>query len=114
MKRIKRYTQEEALRIIHKDDELEEIYKELQDDIENFDGLDHSFDYGNFFSFYDREADVVDKNRVVIQWCSDDDCAADDANFDYLGHEVIAESLEEAIVIMRDIENADGKIIYRK
>lgn len=50
----------------------------------------------------------------MIQWCLDDECTANDSTFDCETHEVVANSLEEAIVIMRDIENADGRIDKEK
>jgi hypothetical protein len=115
METIKRYSKEEAQAIIAQDATLQADLKDMQKDVKKYkDGLDHGFEYGNYFSLYDPETNKVDKSKVVIQWCSDDECAADDTTFDYAAHELVATSYEEAVVILRDIENANGKIVVAK
>lgn len=109
---IKRYSQQEALEIINQNKELQKDLKKFNNFITRHeDGLDHSFDYGNFFSLYDPKTDTVDKTKVVIQWCADDDMENEDELFDFSSHEVIADSVEEAVVILRDIELAEGHIL---
>lgn len=105
MNKIKRYTKEEALKIINADEELKkelEEYKSLDPE-----DLDYGFAHGNFFYLYDDDTDTL-TDKVVIQWLPE---SYDDLlNIDFQAHEVIADSLEEAVVILRDIEEAHGNI----
>lgn len=87
MKTIKHYTKEEAKVIIATDKELATEYEELKSYYENGE-LDHGFEYGNFFNL------VEDPTKVVIQYCYEDEDEA---------HELIVDSLEQAIVTIRDI-----------
>lgn len=110
MNKVKRYTKEEALKIINADKDLKADYKEFKPFV-GTEELDVGFEYGNFFSLYDSKADVIDPEKIVIQWL--DSGYADDGDefdFDKHAHEVIADNIEEALVILRDIEEADGNL----
>lgn len=89
MKLIMQPTYEEAKAIIAADEDLKARVEELRADYESGQ-LDHGFECGNFFNL------VEDESKVVIQWFD-----LDDHDF-----ELIAESLEQAVVVIRDIEEA--------
>lgn len=93
MKTINQYTKEEAKAIIAADRELTKEYKELKSYYDDG-NLDHSFATDsvsiNFFNL------IEDESKVVLQYCYEDE--------DYEAHELIADSLEQAIVAIRDIE----------
>lgn len=93
MKKINRYTVEEATAIIAADETLQEEFEELRPVYESG-ALDHGFEYGNFFNL------AEDLNKLVVQWF-------DDSDNDY---EIIVDSLSIAIVTIRDIEAAGGNI----
>ena len=93
---LKKYSKEEAAAIINNDEDLTNTYKELVSDYEAGE-LDHSFECGNFFNL------IEDESKIVIQWCAE--------NIDDEGREVIVDSLEAAVVTLRDIEEANGDII---
>lgn len=112
MNKLRRYSKEQALEIINNDEELKEELEELKprnDECE----IDDSFEFGNFFNLYDMRTDKVYKDKIVIQWLDSgfDDVEDDSAEeFDKHSHEVVTDSLEEAVVLLRDIEEADGDI----
>ena len=92
MKKLNIYTIEEAAAIIATDKALQDEYNTLKPFYEDGE-LDHGFEYGNFFN--------LDGDRsVVIQWLDDNDDS----------YEVIVDSLEVTVVVIRDIENANGNI----
>jgi hypothetical protein len=84
---IKVHTLEEAKAIIVADEQLTAEYEELKSEYENGD-LDYGFEYGNFFSL------IEDPSKVVIQYFDANDVAV----------ELIVDSIEQAIVAIRDIE----------
>ena len=90
---VTKYSKDEAMNIIQADEALLAEYEELLPEYE--DGmLDHSHEGINFFNL------MEDESKVVIQWCiSDDECT-----------QVIVDSFEEAIVVIRDIEAADYQL----
>ena len=91
--KITRYSKADAEKLIASDASLTKDYEELLPYYE--DGtLDHSFIHGNFFNL------IEDETKVVIQWYDSSEIA----------NEVIADSLEEAIVIIADIEKANGDL----
>jgi len=104
MNKLRRYSKEQALEIINNDEELKEELEELKprnDECE----IDDSFEFGNFFNLY--ENGKVYEDRIVIQWLDNN---KDDEAFDEHLHEVVTDSLEEAVVLLRDIEEADGNL----
>ena len=109
--KVKRYTKEEALEIINNDEELKAELEEYKPLVGTED-LDYGFEHGNFFSFWDREADKLDPEKICIQWLDSD--SEDEDNLEAHSHEVIADSIEEAIVILRDIEAANGNLTEDK
>lgn len=104
MDKLNRYTKEQALEIINHDKflkkRLEEL-KPLSDECE----VDDSFEYGNFFNLY--ENGKVYEDRIVIQWLDNN---KDDEVFSEHLHEVVTDSLEEAVVLLSDIEEAEGNL----
>ena len=109
MNKVKRYTKEEALKIINADKDLKADYKEFKP-LVGTEALDVGFEYGNFFSLYDSKADIIDPEKIVIQWLDSGFNEDDYLDFDAHAHEVIADNIEEALVILRDIEEADGNL----
>jgi hypothetical protein len=93
MKTIKHYSYEEAKAIVNADFELSIDCDAFIADYESGD-LDCGFEYGNFFNL------IEDPSKVVIQWLDSTDTA----------RELIVDSLEQALVIIRDIEEANGDI----
>ena len=93
MKKITRYTVEEAAAIIAADETLQEELEELKRFYEDGE-LDHDFEYGHFFNL------IEDNSKIVIQWFDDNDN----------DHEIIVDSLSVAVVVIRDIEAADGNV----
>ena len=90
---MNRYTKEEASKIITANPEMKEVFNEFYDYYITGD-LDCSTDFTkncaiNCFNL------IEDMSKVVIQYCKDED---DDAS------EVIADSLEEAIAIMFELD----------
>lgn len=113
MKKLRRYTKEQALEIINKDKALKKEYEELKPYNEKCE-IDHGFEQGNFFNLYDPKTDKVYKDKIYISWLDsaldDDEYESDDAALDMHTHEVLADSLEEAVVLLRDIRKANGDI----
>ncbi len=91
---MKQYTKDEAIEIIAANPELDADYRELKSYYDNGD-LDHSsstdFVSCNFFNL------IEDPTKVVIQYCYETE--------DYEAHELIVDSLEQAIVTIRDLDN---------
>lgn len=106
MKTLRKYSKKEARSIIRKDKELQFEFEDLKDCLKDDEDFDYSFSYGNIFSDYDSDTDTT---KIIIEWCGDED----DDNFDYEGHQIIADSIEEATIILHDIEEAEGNIIYK-
>ena len=91
---VKTYTKEEARAIIEANDALLAEYESLLPDYE--DGrIDHGFEYGNFFN------STEDESKIVIQWVISDTDST----------ELIVDSLEAAIVAIRDIEASEGALV---
>ena len=91
---MKMYTKDEALEIIAANPELDADYRELKPYYDRGD-LDHSSSTDsvscNFFNL------IEDPTKVVIQYCYETE--------DYEAHELIVDSLEQAIVTIRDLDN---------
>jgi hypothetical protein len=91
---MKMYTKDEAIEIIAADPELDADYRELKSYYDRGE-LDHSSSTDsvsiNFFNL------IEDETKVVLQYCYE----ADDYNNVY---ELIVDSLEQAIVVIRDLE----------
>jgi hypothetical protein len=91
---MKQYTKDEAIEIIAADPELDADYRELKPFYDNGE-LDHSSSTDsvscNFFNL------IEDPTKVVIQYCYETE--------DYEAHELIVDSLEQAVVTLRDLEN---------
>ena len=87
MKQIKQPTYNEAVAAINADKDLKARVEELRADYESGQ-LDHGFAWGNFFNL------AEDESKVVIQWLD-----PDDQDF-----ELIADSIEQAVVAIRGIE----------
>lgn len=90
---MNRYTKEEASKIIAANPEMKDVFNEFYDYYITGE-LDCSTDFTkscaiNCFNL------IEDRSKVVIQYCKDED---DDAS------EVVADSLEEAIVIMFELD----------
>ena len=103
---LKKLTKEEAIDIINKDERLKEeyaIYKEHYDKRM----LDVGFTYGNFFN-------IDDGNKIAIQWGqyknrpskNGNDCEEEPR----WACEIVVDSLEEAIVIVDEIEYSHAYI----
>lgn len=91
---VKTYTKDEARAIIEANDALLAEYESLLPDYE--DGrIDHGFEYGNFFN------STEDESKIVIQWVISDTDST----------ELIVDSLEAAIVAIRDIEASEGALV---
>ena len=95
MKTVNRYTQTEAQAIISANEQLQKELEELRPYYED-EALDHGFECGNFFN-----CPEIEDHQVCVQWCGDDidDC-----------HELIVDSLEELVVVLNEIEAANGNI----
>lgn len=91
---IKRYTNQEARAIVERDRALRKELDLLRPDYASAE-LDYGFEYGNFFN-----CPELKRNQVVIQWCDGNEGT----------HEYIADSLEIAVVVLRDIEVARGNL----
>jgi hypothetical protein len=91
---MKQYTKDEAIEIIAANKELTKEYEELKPYYDTG-NLDHSSSTDsvsiNFFNL------IEDETKVVLQYCYE----ADD--YDKV-HELIVDSLEQAIVVIRDLE----------
>lgn len=122
-KPIRRYTKKEARKVMSYKVGLKQQYNSLKDMCKAGE-LNHSFLYGNFFNLCYDEIDEnseykVDPEKVVVQWCSERDMK-EPKDFDtteefvewennYLSQRgVVCNSLEEALVIMADIEDNRG------
>lgn len=92
---MRHYTKEEALTIINNNERLKADLAELKEDVKEYFGLNYYTDYANFFSLYNPDTKVLDKSKVVIQYVIKDNEP----------EEIIADSLEEAVVLLFDIEN---------
>jgi hypothetical protein len=91
---MRQYTKDEAIEIIAADPELDADYRELKPYYDRGE-LDHSSATDsvscNFFNL------IEDPTKVVIQYCYETE--------DYEARELIVESLEQAVVTLRDLEN---------
>jgi hypothetical protein len=91
---MKQYTKDEAIEIIAADPELDADYRELKSYYDRGE-LDHSSSTDsvscNFFNL------IEDPTKVVIQYCYETE--------DYEAYELIVDSLEQAVVTLRDLEN---------
>jgi hypothetical protein len=91
---MKQYTKEEAIEIITAAPELDADYRELKPYYDRGE-LDHSSATDsvscNFFNL------IEDPTKVVIQYCYETE--------DYEAYELIVDSLEQAVVTLRDLEN---------
>ena len=94
---LKALSKEEAAKIVEADPELKKEFEGLRPYYESG-SLDHSFGFGNFFNKYDAEKGEISPNEIVIQWLDGDDSAYD----------MTVESLEECVVRLKEIEEADG------
>jgi hypothetical protein len=108
MKKLKRYTKEQALEIINNDEALKNDLEELKPYNETGD-INHGFENGNFFNLSDEKTNTAYKDKIVIEWL-DSGYKDDEFNFEAHCHEVVTDSLEEAIVLLKDIEDANGDI----
>lgn len=104
MNKLRRYSKEQALEIINNDEELKEELEELKPHNDECE-IDDSFEFGNFFNLC--EDGQLYKDKIVIQWLDNNN--NDEAFSEHL-HEVVTDSLEEAVVLLRDIEEAEGDI----
>jgi hypothetical protein len=99
MKHIKYYTEEEAKAIVAADENLsiwaERLRKEDEDN-----GLDYGIDCLDFCTNIDDESE----NRVWIDWFE----VSDTERFNE--QSIVGLSIEQAILIARDIVKAKGKI----
>lgn len=90
---MRKYTKDEAIEVIAADPELDADYRELKPYYDRG-KLDHSSSTDsvscNFFNL------IEDPTKVVIQYCYETE--------DYEAHELIVDSLEQAVVIIRDLE----------
>lgn len=98
MKTLNRYTQAEAQAIISANEQLQKELEELRPYYED-EALDHGFTHGNFFN-----CDSIESTQVCIQWCGDDI-----DNY----YEVVVDSLEELVVVLNEIEAANGNICVK-
>ena len=92
---IKQYTPEEAKAIIEADPDLKAEYERLLPAYEDS-MIDEGDTYCNFHNAFDLE-----DNQIVLQWMAEDD--------DFIVHQVVVDSLEQAIVMVADINKAHGK-----
>jgi len=122
-KPIRRYTKKEARKVMSQRIGLKYQYNRLKDMCAAGE-LNHSFMYGNFFNLCYDELDEngeykVDPEKVVIQWCTERDMKEpedfatkeefDEWEYSYLSHrDLVCDSLEEALVVMADIEDNRG------
>lgn len=89
MKEIKVLSTKDAKLVIAASEQLSKEYEELKGLYETGE-LNHSFEQGNFFSM------IEDTKKVVIQYLTEEDEAV----------ELVVGSLEQALVAIRDIEEA--------
>jgi hypothetical protein len=100
MKKIKYYTVEEASAIIEADEKLKAGLEKLRPEYEDEENrMDYGLEYCDFFSNWDSDEDYI---PICIGWGRNEDVADDFA--------IEVETLEQAIVIVRDIEEAQGNI----
>lgn len=100
MKKITYYTFEEANAIITDDEKLKADLEKLRPEYEDEDSyLDYGLEYVNFATNIDDE-----ENKISIFWYTEDD-----VNFEH-EYFVVTDTLEQAIVIIRDVEEAHGNI----
>ena len=92
MTELKRYTKDEAQKIISKHADMISDIEDLSEDYNNG-TLNHGFGCGIFFTL------DTDETKVVVQWMIDGDNAT----------EAIADSLEELVVWLYVIEYYDGE-----
>jgi hypothetical protein len=97
MKNIKHYAVEEAKVIIAADEKLKAGLEKLRPEYEDEENrMDYGLDYCDFFADWDSDEDYV---PICICWENDED--------EYC---ISVETLEQAIVIVSDIEKACGNI----
>jgi hypothetical protein len=97
MKKIKYYTVEEAKAIIEVDEKLKAGLEKLRPEYEDEEHqMDYGLEYCDFFSDWDSDEDYI---PICIGW--------ENAEDEYC---IYVETLEQAIVIVRDIEKAQGNI----
>lgn len=92
MTELKRYSKEEAQKIISNYPDMTLDVEELSEYYNNG-TLNHGFSCGNFFTL------DTDKTKVVVQWMIDGDNAT----------EAVADSLEELVVWLYVIELHNGE-----
>ena len=103
MNKVKRYTKKEALKIINKDDQLKQELADLKP-LAITGEIDHGFGYGNFFN------KVGTKNKIVIQWLTSASMKAKQLVLGVNMHEITVNNIEEALVVLRDIDEANGDL----
>lgn len=100
MKKIKYYTLEEAQAIIATDETLKVGLEKLRPEYEDENRyLDYGLEHANFATNIDDE-----DNTICIFWFKEDDVALENE------YSILVDTLEQAIVIVRDIEEAHGNI----
>ena len=92
MTELKRYTKEEAQKIISKHVYMISDIEDLSEDYNNG-ALNHGFSCGNFFTL------DTDETKVVVHWMIDGDNAT----------EAVADSLDELVVWLYVIEYYGGE-----
>jgi hypothetical protein len=106
MKTIKHYSYEEAVAKIENDQELKALYNKLKPEFEEH---GPNFDYATEYvdcvvgEDYDEETDVETLTIVVCAFGNDPD-------FDDYKAEVEVPTIEQAVCIIKDIEDAKGDI----
>lgn len=97
MKKIKYYTLDEAKAIIAADEKLKAGLEKLRPEYEDEENrMDYGLDCCDFFADWDSDEDYI---PVCICWENGED--------EYC---IAIETLEQAILIVRDIEEAQGDI----
>lgn len=97
--KVPHYTQDEALAKIEADPDLKAMYDELLP-LHKEGLVDYGFKYGNFFNI--DTGNESDNFTVAIQWFSDED--------NWIAQETICDTLEDAICIVKDIEDLEGQL----
>lgn len=99
MKKIKYYTVEEAKAIIEADEKLRAGLERLRAEYEDEDSwLDYGLEYVSF------QTNIDDEEEKVYIFTHDD---TDDTGSSI---DIVVDTLEQAILIVRDIEEAQGNI----
>ena len=99
MKKIKYYTLDEAIAIINADEKLKAGFERLRSEyVEEDSYMDYGLEYVNFCTNIDDE-----ENKVYIYSHIEDEDEEP-------AIEIVVDTLEQAIVIVRDIEESRGNI----